>query len=328
MIIGRERRHPRDTGARPAAFVLGLALIAAAAGPAAQDAKPGLRIWKEFASLLRSGRFAADRIRPMPEMAGSEGVLMGFLDKMRDGAHWEEWDKEPDVQKNGSNTNYIIPLSFGASEPSSYCFMFVEEGGTWFFRHLEAIFIRLDKTPPPPTSDFPDATEAQKAWDREEGYWSNMVRWRNAIAKEKGTEYFYDTMLRDGPGYYVWAKSRTPFLPPHRAFILFLCWEQAHLRGHNSLLPGMPGVRLEKLDDEDAVVRFAPMCFMLYRAAAHLKPQISFADYREMFETIWQDRAKAAGWTLKIEYADLKTPDGVTECVFRFRRVRAGDRPR
>ena len=30
--------------------------------------------------------------------------------------------------------------------------------------------------------------------------------------------------------------------------------------------------------------------------------------------------AKAGGWRLKIDYVKLKTPDGVTECVFRFRR--------
>ncbi len=45
-----------------------------------------------------------------------------------------------------------------------------------------------------------------------------------------------------------------------------------------------------------------PICFELYNRAAHLKGLISLADYRRIFETIWRDRAEAAGWRLAIEY--------------------------
>jgi hypothetical protein len=273
----------------------------------------GMRIWQEFVLLLRSGKFTPDRIRPLPEMAGLTSTLLGFLDQMRREAHWEEWGKPPEMRKNGAITNFILPLTFGKGPRISYCFMFVEEGGRWYFHHLEAIFIRLDKTPPPPTSLFPDTSDAQKAWDREEEYWSKIIRWRGILAREKGKDFFLG-LLKDGGGYFVWAKSRVPFVPPHRAFVLFLCWEQARLRGPN--LYG-EGVRLEKLTDEEAVVRLSPMYFMLYQSAAHLKGQISFEDYKEIFETIWQDRAIAAGWKLAIEYRDS---GGTTECVFHFTR--------
>ncbi len=140
-----------------------------------------------------------------------------------------------------------------------------------------------------------------------------MIMWRGLLIKDKGKPFVLD-MLKDGTGYFVWAKSRVPFLPPHRAFIVFLCWEQAHLRGLDSY---GNGVRLENLTDKEAVVRLSPIYFMLYEAASHLKPQISFEDYKEIFETIWQDRARAAGWNLAIEYLNAK---GSTECVFRFTR--------
>jgi len=275
---------------------------------------PELRIWREFVTLLKEGRVPADRVRTMPELgSGMTAPLMGYLDIMKREARWPEWEAEPKVQRSDGRVNFIIPLSFGESDRTSYCFTFVEDERQWYFQHLEAIFIRLDETPPPPTSAFPDTSEKQKAWDREESYWSKIISWRGFLIKDKGEEFFLD-LLKDGNGYFVWAKSRAPFLPPQRAFILFLCWEQAHLRGPNFIADP---VTLESLTDREAVVRLHPIYFQLYQAAAHLKPQISPEDYRKIFETIWQDRAHAAGWNLKIDYADDR---GYPMCVFRFGR--------
>jgi hypothetical protein len=53
------------------------------------------------------------------------------------------------------------------------------------------------------------------------------------------------------------------------------------------------------------------MYFLLYQHTSHLKQQISFEDYRLIFETVWQDRATQAGWNLEIRYAE-------DECVFHF----------
>ncbi len=288
----------------------------AAAEPRLQGASgtaPEMKIWREFVALLKSGKFPLDRIRPLVQGPGQAEILMGFLDQIGKQAHWEEWKREPELVKNGPVINFILPLTLGDQPRVSYCFMFVEDKGVWYFHHLEAIFIRLDKTPPPPTSNFPDTTEDQKAWDREESYWSKLISWRSLFIKDKGKQFFLD-LMKDGPGYFVWATSRVPFLPAHKAFIVFLCWEQAHLRG---LKDYGQGVWLDKLTDEEAVVRLTPIYFLLYQAASHLKPQISFEDYKEIFETIWQDRAKAAGWTLAIEYSEAK---GSMECVFRFNR--------
>ena len=48
------------------------------------------------------------------------------------------------------------------------------------------------------------------------------------------------------------------------------------------------------------------------------RQQIPFEDYTKIFETIWQDRARAAGWTLEIEYGN----EGfrASECRLRFKR--------
>jgi len=288
-------------------------LMAAARNPSFRADRPGddLRIWREFVAELKSDAFTADRIEPMSESLREP--LMGFLKQMRASAHWPEWDAEPEVQRSGDKINFIIPLSFGEDPSCSYCFTFLDKKGRWMFHHFEALFIRLDQTPPPPTATFPDTTEYQKAWDREESYWSKIIQWYGTLVPLKGKEFFFD-LMRDGGGYFVWAKSRAPFLPPHKAFIIFLCWEQANLRGQNSQTEQ---VRLESLTDEDAVVRIVPFYFQLYHQAAHIKPQIGMEAYRELFETIWQDRARAAGWTLRIDYKDL---EGGVECFFRFYR--------
>ena len=119
------------------------------------------------------------------------------------------------------------------------------------------------------------------------------------VAKERGKEAALN-MLRDGAGYFVGARTWVPFVPPSKAFVLYLCWEQANLRGNQ--------VSLVKLDDHAAIVRLSTHFFALYAAAAHLKPVISLDDYKQIFETIWQDRASHAGWNLDIRYsADYET---------------------
>jgi hypothetical protein len=86
---------------------------------------------------------------------------------------------------------------------------------------------------------------------------------------------------------------------------LFLCWEQANLFA--------TPVGLEALDDRSAVVRLQPRWFRLYKQTAHLRQMIPESELRDVFETIWHDRARAAGWTLNIE----QDGDG---SVFRFKR--------
>lgn len=172
---------------------------------------------------------------------------------------------------------------------------------------MEGILIRLDKTPAPPTSDFPDLPAETKAWQREEIYWSQIAYFYTALAPKIGKDAFLN-LLRDGAGYFVGAKTWVPFLPPRRAFILYLCWEQSRLRENL--------VVLEKLTDEEAVVSLQSHFFFLYKRTGHLRTQIPFEDYRRLFETIWQDRAANAGWTLEIGYKDPEC----LQVVLRFTR--------
>jgi hypothetical protein len=81
-------------------------------------------------------------------------------------------------------------------------------------------------------------------------------------------------------------------------------------------------VVLEKLEDNEASVRIKTHYFRLYQVTAHLRQWISFEDYKRLFETIWQDCARAAGWKLRIEYIDKDY--SASECRLRFYRKKEG----
>jgi hypothetical protein len=270
------------------------------------DRQGDLSIWREFVAALKKGEITPDRLRPYYEEFRSP--LMGYLKEMREKAAWAEWEAEPEVHRVGNRVHFLIPLSFEG--PSvTYVFSFLSEPGTWYFQHLEAIAIRMDKVGAPPTSTFPDVPEETKAHIREETHWSREVRVFNLLAQDKGKDFAFD-FFRDGNGYFLAARVWVPFVEPSRAFILYLCWEQANLIGNE--------VILEKLEEGEAVVRMRTYFFRLYKVTAHLSQQISFEDYRRIFETIWLDRARAAGWELRVEYIDKDYP--AAECVLHFAR--------
>ncbi len=253
-----------------------------------------LRIWKEFTRTLRQGQFPPERIRPHAQLGDAyRPILLGYLDTLRKYGTPEEWSAEPEIIRTGERIQYIVPWTTGG-EKIPYCFSFVTEGNQWYFQHLEAIFIRLDKLPTPPVSEFPDISEAQKAWAREEIYWSFLIMNVYLPVSEVQGRDFALNLLKDGAGYFVGAKTWVPFTSPQRGFILYLCWEQAKLRGNE--------VTLAALSDTEAVVRLNNHFFTLYFTAAHLKPRISLEEYKRIFETIWQDRAQNAGWNLAITY--------------------------
>ena len=261
-----------------------------------------LKIWKEFVTLLKKGDFPSDKIRPYNESL--KEPMGGFLKIIYEKANWQEFENEPETYVVEKQAHYLIPLTLNGGK-ATYCFSFLVEANVWLFQHLEAITIRLDKIGSLPTSEFPDLPENEKFWMREEIRISKQVRLFNLLVEEKGKEFALN-WFKDGYGYLVAARAWVPFYTPTKAFILYLCWEQSRLRGAE--------VTLEKLDENEAVVKLKPTYFALYQRAGHLKGQISFEDYKAIFETIWQDRAEKAGWRLQIDYKDDK-------CVFYFKKM-------
>lgn len=263
--------------------------------------RDGVEIWKEFLASLRKGKLTHDKLHPYDESL--KEPLMGFLTTIKEKASSEELEVTPETHRVGNQIHYLVPLTFDG-ERTTYCFTFLAEGDEWYLQHIESIFIRLDRIPSLPTSTFPDLPEEKKAWMREEIHVTKQVRLFNFLSREKGRDSALN-WFRDGAGYFLAARTWVPFAPPPKAFILYVCWEQANLRGNS--------VTLEKMDDSEAVVRIRSNYLRLYTHSAHLKLQISLDDYRRILETIWQDRASNAGWELGMTYSQ-------DECVLNFKR--------
>jgi hypothetical protein len=264
------------------------------------------RIWSEFVAKLKSGTLTAADIRAEYTTPEQQLVWLKQLKEASDTRKsWADWEAKPEVFRVGDHVQIVARVHDGTRN-LTLCFTFLIEERRWYYSHMENIFIRLDQIGPPPVSLFPDIAEETKAWMREETYWSTFIGGVYApLVKEKGADYVFN-LLKDGPGYFVAAKTWVPFVPPRRAFILWLCWDQSRLRGH--------AVSLEKLDADEAIVKLKPLYFQIYKSASHLKTIISLPEYRRLFETIWKDRAQAAGWKVSFAYEDPYC----LGCVLRF----------
>jgi len=280
------------------------ALVAVALLPVttAAQAPESEAVWNEFTTSLRAGSITADRVRPYyPQF---REPMLRFLEDFRRNSRPEDWKVKPELHRVGDQIHGIISLTETDGKKVPYCFTLLVEDSRWYFQHVESIFIRLDQIGPLPASRFPDVTEAQKAWMRDERRVTEQIRVYNLLTKEKGRDFAL-RLFQDGAGYALEARTWVPFVSPSRAFILFLCWEQANLFANP--------VTLESLDDTSALIRLQPRWFRLYKQTAHLRQQIPEPEFRNIFETVWQDRARAAGWELNLEYRG-------NDSVLRFKR--------
>jgi len=277
-------------------------------GPAHPGGQEDLAIWKEFVSALKAGTLTADRIRPLYG-TDRELHLKWLNDLMKatsDNGALADWDA-PEIIPVGNLVHFVVKLRIGRETTTERSLSFIKEGHRWYFGHMENIMIRLDRIPPPPTSEFPPLPEETMTWQRNEILWSELVRIYLMTAAKNGKDFAL-SLFKSGAGYFVGAKSWVPFVPPARAFILYLCWAESRLYGNL--------VTLEKLTDEEADVSMQTHFFFLYKRSSHLRQWLPFEEYRTIFETLWQDRAASAGWKLEIEYKDPEC----LQVVFRFRK--------
>ena len=139
----------------------------------------------------------------------------------------------------------------------------------------------------------------QEAWIRSERSISMVVsfyvRLKALYGSEKALAWF-----RDGAGEYLCAKAWVPYYEGSKAFIAYCAWIESRINGEN--------VSIDEFSSSRCVLRFTNHLWMsVYHQASHIKTQISFEEYKDLFEYIWQDRANNAGWSLSFVYSDEDT---------------------
>ena len=258
-------------------------------------------VWQDFLVEIKKGSLPPDRFRPYH--VSLRDTLPPVLDNLRshilasiDGTN------QPRCFTSGNQVHFIHTIGTGTP---GFCFSFLIEDQQWYLQHIESIYVRLDQTGTPPISTFPDLPQDTKAWCRDEWQVTEMARLFRFLSDEKGKEFALN-WFRDGERYFLGVRAWVPFVPPARAFILYVCWELANLQDNY--------VTLLDLNDDRATILVRLRYFDLYKRAVHLPQLISEKDYIELFETIWQDRAVHAGWNL-----DIKPQS--EDCVFSFTRA-------
>lgn len=274
---------------------LALALACVATLPASADT------WSEFVTALKEDGVGEQQLRPVhPSLMEP---MKGFVQRLRQQARWSEWEVTPEKFEVEDRELYVLPLTLDDGS-ATYCFSFLVEDERWWFHHLETISIRMDQLGELPATTFPDVSEGHKAWIRAENTWTRNLQVFALLSQEEDKDAAFD-WFRDGDGYALSATTWVPFVSAHRAFVLYLCWEQANLQGN--------AVKLLQLDDHEALVEIEPLYLALYSRTAHFSQRIDEADYHRLYETIWQDRARAGGWELDLVCAEER-------CVMRFGR--------
>jgi hypothetical protein len=195
----------------------------------------------------------------------------------------------------GDTVHFLF--KFG-QDTAEFCASVAVDDSRWYFRHLEAITIDLSHLPDLPCTgvDLPDLPTQQLDWIREEFLMTERVRLYNFLAQEKSREFAL-AWFKDGDGFALAAQAWIPYLEPRVAFIWYAAWSETHLHG-------CP-VTLVKAGPDGAILRLTdPLHRRLYQQTGHLKYLIAAQDYEALFEVMWQDRARAAGWKLDIAQGD------------------------
>jgi hypothetical protein len=101
--------------------------------------------------------------------------------------------------------------------------------------------------------------------------------------------------FKDGAGEFLCAKSWVPYYKDPKAFIAFSAWIENRINKEN--------ISINEFPDSKCQLRFiGHLWFKVYNIASHIKTQISFDEYKMLFEYIWQDRATNAGWDISFQY--------------------------
>jgi hypothetical protein len=244
-------------------------------------------LWNALTLKLASGGWSEQDVHPLA--AGMTGLLVPVLNRFAQSFKSGAGGQLRRVIETGNTVHFLFNI--GSDE---YCASVLLVNGCWYFHHLEAISIDLSNPPELPCTgaSLPGLPEQQLDWMREEAAMTERVRLFNFLAAQKSRACALD-WFRDGAGFALAARAWIPYFEPRLALLWYAAWSETYLHGNP--------VTVLRIDENNSTIRLAdPLHWRLYRQTVHLKAQIGEPDYEALFDIVWQDRAKCAGWSLDI----------------------------
>ena len=243
------------------------------------------QIWEEFKIKLQNDSFSSDDFNE--ELCD---IYTSFLSGENRKFRRDEFYNAAAQFREGEQKHIV----FLACSDGTYRLDFIENAGKWQLLFIEGITIPVEKIDYLPFNDFTPLKEYDENWIREERRISLMINWYNFIKNTSGIDEALEH-FRYGSGEFLAAKSWVPFFSDKKAFIVYISWWDNRIYGEN--------VSIEKFSDDECLIKYVePIWFKMYNVAGHLKLQIPFDEYKQLYEYIWQDRVKCSGWNISFTY--------------------------
>ena len=194
-----------------------------------------------------------------------------------------------------TRTKAIVMLSCPDDE---YRFDFIRTDMGCKLAFVECITLPVGDVTALPYSDFKPLPAKENEIRREKEI-SRLV-WLYCKIKELAGQKEAVNAFLDGEGESVCARSWVPFYSDRLACIAYAAWMENRINGE--------AVTIIEFAEERSVLRLKGHLWRrMYHMAAHLKTQIGYDEYMELFETICTDRARAGGWSVSFSYENDDT---------------------
>ncbi len=178
-----------------------------------------------------------------------------------------------------------------------FVFTFVQENGNWRISQIENILLPLYSIPETPCEEILRIDDDQRAWISSEMEVVQISRIYDELKKGMGKEYAQH-FFRDCPGYKVAVDAWLPFIEGAAQFILYTAVLETNLRGSRCIVT--------EADEKKATLVMRPMAHLEVLRRASFIPKIPEDEYRELFISIMEDRAKHCNLSLEIDFKETE----------------------
>lgn len=246
-------------------------------------------IWNEFRNKLKD-----DTLTESDFAAEMRAFLQPLLCGERSASRRRKFLEAPyDVYENVRGISVILHCS-----DDDYRLDFSYDDVSWRLAFIECITLPVLGMEAVPYSKFVSLGE-KEAFIRREKEISRIVyfylKFKELVGKEEALN-----MFRDGRGEHICARSWVPFYSEGLSYIAYSAWYESRINGETVVVQEFQENRCE-------VVLYNHIWRNVYFMARHLNSIIEYAEYMELFEFVWKDRAENAGWKINFVYKDEYT---------------------